>query len=496
MTSSTPSRKKLLTAVLALGLIGSTCPPAFAMGGAPAPGPAPAANIPVMPDAPATPEAATTITVGIGASESQANFNWTTQDTNPSYLQIAPTTQGLDSDATFTVPSRSAYVLVVPAGNYAHTAEVGGLAENTDYVYRVGSDASGWSTPETFTTGTYGDEWNFIAFGDPQIGASGDARADGAGWRQTLDTALAQAPDASFILSLGDQVNYPDFYVEFEEFFSPEQLDNHRLAVLNGNHEVLGLSGAHARMFNEPNTAADSLTDSHHYFFEYNNALFVVLDTNFDSDADIATQKAFLRNTIAEYGQDKDWRIVSYHHSTFSQAYHQTDNVVQRYREEMTEELSANGVDLVLSGHDHIHTRSHLMEGSTPIEPDTETRPGDVLYPKPGQVLYYTANSASGSKFYPMAVAEGSDYVEHEDITTMEQSDASGLTAESTAYWVQDETPDYTTIDVTEDELTIVTRNTQDNSLVDHVTLRKADPASYPDSEAAESGEVTKDSES
>ena len=72
-------------------------------------------------------------------------------------------------------------------------------------------------------------------------------------------------------------------------------------------------------------------------------------------------------------------------------------------------------IDLVLAGHDHSYTRTHLMDGTTPVlpegdgagaaaeyaaTPDTNPDDGhDIVHPKDGQVIYITANSSSGSKF-------------------------------------------------------------------------------------------------
>lgn len=43
-----------------------------------------------------------------------------------------------------------------------------------------------------------------------------------------------------------------------------------------------------------------------------------------------------------------------------------------------------------------------------------------------------------------------------------------------TAYWNQDYTPDYTDVQVTPTSLKVITRNVDDNSVVDEVTLNKA----------------------
>ena len=79
--------------------------------------------------------------------------------------------------------------------------------------------------------------------------------------------------------------------------------------------------------------------------------------------------------------------IAGIHQAPFSQGTHYTDNDVVRMRNELTPELSSAGVDLVLSGHDHIYTRTHLMNGADPVVPEGAAKAGDVLIPDENQVL-------------------------------------------------------------------------------------------------------------
>lgn len=204
------------------------------------------------------------------------------------------------------------------------------------------------------------------------------------------------------------------------------------------------------------------------YFFERGNALIVSLDSNLSSSADIDSHAEYLRQVIGSKGADKDWVVVTYHHSPFSQAYHQNDGDVKRLREGLTPVMSELGVDAVLGGHDHIYTRSYLMEGTKPVVPEEKPAAGDVLHPQDGQVLYMIASSASGSKFYDFWAA-GKTY---KDLSEEEAAEK-GLTAPFTARWNQDRTPDYTNVEVTANTLTLTTYNVDDGSIVDKVTLAK-----------------------
>ena len=61
--------------------------------------------------------------------------------------------------------------------------------------------------------------------------------------------------------------------------------------------------------------------------------------------------------------------------------------------------MKAENVDLVLSGHDHIYTRSHLMDGMEPVISEEGRK-------REGETLYLTLGSSTGSKYYDRADAE------------------------------------------------------------------------------------------
>ncbi|HJA37545.1 MAG TPA: DUF5011 domain-containing protein, partial [Candidatus Brevibacterium intestinigallinarum] len=63
-----------------------------------------------------------------------------------------------------------------------------------------------------------------------------------------------------------------------------------------------------------------------------------------------------------------------------------------------------DGIDMVLAGHDHAYSRTHLMDGLEVASDETTTAPEghDQLHPEGNELLYITANSSSGSKYYSM----------------------------------------------------------------------------------------------
>ncbi|KAA8722413.1 metallophosphoesterase family protein [Corynebacterium phocae] len=404
-----------------------------------------------------------------GAQESQVIVSWRTRALGAKeVLELTSPTGAL---MTFPAAERDAGAVFYKS-NFATAT---GLAENTTYSYRVGSPDAGWSATETFTTGSFGDDWSFIAVADPQVGVGGLINAQRDAWQNTIATAVAEDPDASLIWSLGDQVEgWGLLEAQYDAFFAAPEIRHIPTNALVGNHEYypsqLAL-GDYDEHFINPHQAAD-IRD---YYFERNNILFIEIDSNRDSAADIERHKQFIQATIDERGAHNDWIILGMHHSFYSQGSHHFDAGVQRLRAELSPFISQMNIDAVLSGHDHIYTRSHLMNGTTPVEPARDPARGDVLNPSDGEVLYITTTTAGGGKYYDFTDRNN---VKHPD-ARFENIDKS-LEHDSTAVWRQDYTEDYMIVEVTEQALTFTTYNANDPNVVDKVTLRNRDASSNP----------------
>lgn len=387
-----------------------------------------------------------------GANGSEVIINWQTVGTAPEKVKVTgPTSQLVDAS----VPA-STQILT-----QSRTATVTGLKPGTEYTYQVGSDETGWSAEYSFTTDDGDGNWNFLLFGDPQIGVNTKIDEQKKMWMQTVDTALADVPDAAMLVSVGDQV---------EGWGSP--LDQHRalleapqvtslpLSTIPGNHETYsGAMEYYKSFFTHPNQEED-IQD---YYYEKNNVLFIGLDTN---NTNWPRHEEFLRATVKEHGDANDWIVVMLHQAPFSQGSHVHDNDVTGVRTVLAPVFSELGVDAVLSGHDHIYTRSHLMEGDKPVIAPAAR--GDRLEPVNGQVLYLTATSTGAGKYYDFHDRKGIKVPN----ARMEHVDDFGHPAyEWTAFWRQDYDPDYTKVEVSPQELTFTTYDADTPYVIDKVTI-------------------------
>lgn len=408
------------------------------------------------------------VSLGVGADETQANVAWQSRVPGEQYLEYWPASQ--PGTVRSVASKRGAYNAAV---FYPHQAAMTGLEPETEYVYRVGDSQRGWSEPASLRTAKSSDSWGFVAFADAQIGVDGKVAEQGAAWDKAVSTAVGEHPDSAFVLQLGDQVEgWGAPVAQYEAFLAPDVLSKYRLAVLKGNHETYGVTPK--KHFDDAFFLPNEVGDDANYFFTYNNVLFIGLDSNRNSEADIAAHIEYVERVIAQHGEADggvgggiDWVITGFHHAPFSQGTHYTDADVVRLRDKLVPGLSAAGVDVVLNGHDHIYTRTHLMDGINPVISEGAARAGDVLVPKDGEVLYVTTTSAGGGKYYDFQGNDGNTY------PRIREERAGDLAHASTARWRQDYSPDYLHVEVSEDALTLTTYNVNTPYVVDKVTVRK-----------------------
>ncbi len=254
--------------------------------------------------------------VNVGATASERNIVWYSTSSAAQSVSVAPA----DGSAAAIVVAASTTGASNDAGWTFNQATVTGLAPNTTYAYRVGSEADGWSTLEEFTTGGTSD-FDALLFGDPQMGSGGGIPTDAEAWAANFALAAAQYPGADFVMTMGDQVNTAGDENEYAQFLSPEALDNVTLATNIGNHD--NGSTSYGQHFFLPNTdpvagAVANRPGLGNYHFVYNGVLFLSFNSNNRTDAD---HFAWAERVVAEH-PEATWRIATFHHGPYSTASH------------------------------------------------------------------------------------------------------------------------------------------------------------------------------
>ena len=390
-----------------------------------------------------------------GRTESELNFAWSTPvgTVTDAMVQVAlkSGTTGADfpEDRAQTFTGKSANFT---DGLTSHKVTVNGLATSTSYIYRLGTGQAGeWSEVYEFYTRNR-EIYSVLLVGDVQIGA-GNIEDDVAGWRNTLDKALQKTPDASFILSVGDQVKSSSVQDEYDGFFSLPQFKNLPFVPTIGNHDNHVLFSYHFNIPNESPTLGKTGAGGNYYFI-YGNALFIVVNS---CSTNYGRHEAFIRDAVKKH-RDARWRIVMMHHSIYGADIARSATLDMR--EKFVPVFDKYRIDVVLSGHDHIYVRTHFMLKNQAVQPlekfparseqPAEIPAGAVIKPK--GTLYLAAASSSGSKYYDPA-SQFFDYL-----------------AERAAPYV----PMFSQINITNTSFEIITCRTDTMAAVDSFIMVKA----------------------
>ena len=341
------------------------------------------------------------------------------------------------------------------SGYSSNQVTLDGLEPDTEYMYRF-SNGDTVSEVKTFKTGGTGD-FSFFAAGDPQIGSGGHLKGKD-GWDKTLKLLPKLDSSASFLLSLGDQVQAGKDEEEYDAYINREGFNGLTLAPIIGNHDDRG--NAHEEHFKVSNVQNEGKSNAgSNYYYVYNNTLFICLNSN---NKDYAEHKVTIEKAVAENPNVK-WRVVTFHHPPYTVARHALDDYITDMRSTLVPILKENKIDLVLNGHDHVYTRTHVMDGTKPIiewENGEEGKaPSEYVNPK--GIIYVTTNSASGSKFYN---------IKNEDF-------------EYSAVKNQEKVPNISNVKVTDNSIEVTTYRTSDKSIVDSFKIVKEDPTPVKPSE-------------
>ncbi|MFF5293673.1 purple acid phosphatase family protein [Paractinoplanes globisporus] len=360
------------------------------------------------------------VILGVGANESQRIVTWYSSADTAQQIQVAPTAELVNGEfpASAITFAAAGSANIATSGGFNRHATITGLKESTGYSYRVGSEGN-WSSTYAFKTQDFEGDYDFLFYGDPQIGSSGDVARDQAGWVDTVNVSTAANPNAELLVSGGDQVETANTEAQWNAFLAPEQLRQYPWVATIGNHDVGGK--AYEQHLYTPNTdrsaafyangAPTGAQSGGDYWFIYKDTLFIDLNSNSytttSGGGGDAAHVQYVTDTIKAHDGEAKWTVLVYHHSIYSPADHAKDADNKVRRVDFPTTFSNLGVDLVLQGHDHSYSRSYEIKNGAKANPDEKPGQADV-YTGPGGVIYVTANSASGSKYYDITAPDNS----------------------------------------------------------------------------------------
>lgn len=354
--------------------------------------------------------------------------------------------------------------------------------------------------------------------------AQSDAvRSDSFNWNATLNAAVAMSQEkASFVVSAGDQIQTTlkkapnkeaaNSEIEYAGYLSPDVLKSLPVATTVGNHDADNPN--YRYHFHTPNSSelgSNGIVGGD-YYFTYGPALFLMLNTQ---DTNVLEHKQFIEEAIAANPQCS-WRIVTLHQDIYGSAEHSNEPEITNLRYTLVPYFEENDIDVVLTGHDHAYSRSQILKGGVKttdytddafdeqldkdmdagenpetrytapgnIQSDTQDagerayldylnqimdagaveqtrKEGEAVF-NPDGILYMTANSSSGSKFYDL-VPRMQTYI--------------------ASRW-QEDVPTYSLVRVTDSTFTISTYRTDNNEKIDEtftIAKGKADKKELQD---------------
>lgn len=393
-----------------------------------------------------------------GKNQTELNFAWYSNNTSPAQVKIAKKSEmnGENFPANskiFTGTTSSAV-----EGFNSNKVTVTNLDADTEYMYSY-KDNDTWKDAVAFKTGN-AKNFRILYVGDPQIGSSksntssidskvlGQDRAsrnDSYNWNNTLNTALSNNSNVNFMISAGDQINMSDSSdklstkneIEYSGFLCADSLKSLPVATTIGNHD--SKNSNYSFHFNNPNASEYGLTNAGgDYYYSYNDALFITLNTN---NINIAEHDALIKKAIIDNPNAK-WRIITIHHDIYGTGAPHSESDGKALRASFSKIIDDNDIDVVLQGHDHTYSRTFQLEGD--VIQDVTTENGKIINPK--GTLYMTANSATGSKYYELYPTQ-QNYI--------------------AARW-QEYTPTYSTIDIDDVSFTINTYRVDTNEKIDN----------------------------
>jgi len=341
--------------------------------------------------------------MGVGATTSEVRFAWlsdTGSTKNKSFVRL------FNASGTVISTDSGEASKASPLIKLYHKVAAKNLTPNTEYKYSVSNNKTDWSQRYSFKTPGTG-AFTFAVAGDMHQGYIPDPDDNKVGRQRAImgwDTTMRRiaARNVSFVASVGDHIDTAKIEEFYKPFFTPPPMQSIPFAIAMGNHDIDSLFVYH---FNLPNTTDKKLIISYSptikwygsYWYLYNNALFVVLNTGaylIQSDKLKEAQNHVVYfDTIMTRAKNAhagkyDWLIVQHHKSTQSVGAHALDEEILFFKQAGFETLmDKHNVDLVIAGHDHIYVRTKPMKAGK-----TATSGGTV---------YLTLPTASYTKFYP-----------------------------------------------------------------------------------------------
>jgi hypothetical protein len=233
------------------------------------------------------------------------------------------------------------------------TARLKNLQPGTVYQYALRATENKWNTPASFKTASADNrDFSFIWFGDTHYSPI---------WGNMAQKSIERHPETAFFSIAGDLVSTGLHRDEWDQLWanSGQTFTTRPLMPVPGNHDSQDGLGAwmYKEMFSLPENGPVGQPSEMSYAFEYQDALFLMMDATLSVPAQSSWVEEKLKNTKAK------WKFVMFHFPPY--------NFEEPYDEIMREWCSLFDkyhVDMVMNGHMHYYLRTKPMFANKAVD--------------------------------------------------------------------------------------------------------------------------------
>ncbi len=340
-----------------------------------------------------------------GSDESEMNFAWFGIDKKAVpcvYIKKI----GSTDYAQFTGTTKVSDNVIGAVYNVTAT----GLLPETSYQYYC---VSGKFTSNVFAfkTGSV-DEFTAVLVSDIHISKSDEdafnIRNSAGLFNNILTEAVSREPSISLILSAGDNADH-GLYEEYEGFFAPSLVKSIPVATVCGNHDYK--AEVYPDVMNYSNIYNNSDKNGGDYWFTKGDTLFLMLNGNWISSGD---HRRFVKMAV-DANPDCKWRVAVMHHDLYGGhiAHRESENKLLRTM--FAPIFDEFNVDLVLMGHSHIYSRSHVLYDNNIVEnldgKNSVKNADGTIYITTGSTSRPRADAEQGSDRVAFDYRNGTDYI-------------------------------------------------------------------------------------
>ena len=262
-----------------------------------------------------------------------------------------------------------------------HGFEFFDLEPDKEYSYRIitfNEDTKEKEYSDTYRFRTAGaPAWKAAVIGDFHHYSPLWSRLDSA--MEMVDVVDSIAGGIDFVVSTGDQTAWGGSYNFWTQLSEQPNFKNRMWASVQGNHD---------NMASDKKTSDNFFRDSHFfpyngyegqegiaYWFKYGDVLFLMLNNEAMRLSGGLQPAIDWMEKVVEENPSKYIVVVEHHQWLIgtSGANSQLDRFYKAF--------DRMGVDLAISGHNHVYLRTHPLKGREPVEPEEGT--------------YYVVNSSS-----------------------------------------------------------------------------------------------------